>query len=90
MEKWTQIPGGAAKGSKWKWTDPVTGRTVRLRVHSSDPSAPAGSNAAKGDIVRIQIGNQFQDITGKLYHKNVHKPASENYNAAAANATHIP
>ncbi|QYX79530.1 hypothetical protein K1J60_26135 [Streptomyces akebiae] len=89
-EKWTQIPGGAAKGAKWKWTDPVTGKTVRLRVHSSDPSAPAGSNAAKGDIVRIQIGNQFQDITGKLYHKNVHKPASENYNAAAANATHIP
>ncbi|WP_405568893.1 polymorphic toxin type 30 domain-containing protein [Streptomyces phaeochromogenes] len=89
-EKWTPEPGGAQKGAKWKWTDPETGKTVRLRVHDADPSAPPGSHAANGDIVRIQIGGQFQDIAGNLYHRNVHKPASPNYNAAAANATHIP
>jgi RHS repeat-associated protein len=89
-EPWTEQAGGVAQGVKWKWKDDVTGKTVRMRVHAADPKAPAGSNAAKGDIYRIQIGNQYQDVTGKLHHKKVHDKKSPNYNPEGANATHIP
>lgn len=89
-EAWTEQAGGVAQGVKWKWKDDVTGKTVRMRVHAADPKAPAGSNAAKGDIYRIQIGNQYQDVSGHLWHKNVHNENSPHYNSAGANATHIP
>ncbi|MER6023462.1 SDR family NAD(P)-dependent oxidoreductase [Streptomyces anulatus] len=89
-EEWADQAGGVAQGAKWRWHDDVTGKTVRMRVHAADPKAPAGSNAAKGDIYRIQIGRQYQDATGKLYHPNVHKEASPHYDPAGTNATHIP
>ncbi|WP_431983342.1 putative T7SS-secreted protein [Streptomyces qinglanensis] len=82
--------GGAQVGVEYKWPDPETGKTARLRVHGPDGNAPAGSHAAQGDIYRAQIGNQYQDIDGNLYHRNVHKEASPHYNAEAANSTHIP
>lgn len=89
-EKWTQQPGGVEHGVKWKWKDEVTGKTVRMRVHGPDLSAPAGSNAHGGHVYRIQISNQYQDIYGNLYHRKVHDPNSPNYNHEGANATHIP
>nr|WP_079082974.1 polymorphic toxin type 30 domain-containing protein [Streptomyces antibioticus] len=82
--------GGSQKGIEYKWTDPVTGNTVRLRVHDKDGTAPAGSNAAKGDVYRVSIGGKYQDEAGNLYHRNVHNPNSPNHNSEAANATHIP
>nr|WP_272944367.1 polymorphic toxin type 30 domain-containing protein [Streptomyces sp. SS] len=82
--------GGAQKGVEYKWTDPVTGNTARLRVHDADGTAPPGSNAANGDVYRISIGGRYQDEAGTLYHRNVHKPASPHYDPDAANDTHIP
>ncbi|OXY94362.1 type IV secretion protein Rhs [Streptomyces diastatochromogenes] len=82
--------GGAQKGVEYKWKDPETGNTVRLRVHDKDGTAPAGSNAANGDVYRISIGGKYQDEAGNLYHRQVHNPNSPHYNPDAANGTHIP
>ena len=82
--------GGAQKGVEYKWVDSETGNTVRLRVHDKDGTAPAGSNAAKGDVYRISIGGKYQDEAGTLYHRQVHNPRSPSYNSNAANNTHIP
>ncbi|WP_318218143.1 putative T7SS-secreted protein [Streptomyces sp. SCL15-6] len=82
--------GGAQKGVEYKWDDPETGNKVRLRVHDKDGTAPAGSNAANGDIYRISIGGKYQDEAGNLYHRQVHNANSPHYNPDAAHATHIP
>ncbi|MFJ1733631.1 putative T7SS-secreted protein [Streptomyces sp. NPDC088254] len=82
--------GGAQKGVEYKWEDPETGNMVRLRVHDKDGTAPAGSNAANGDIYRISIGGKYQDEAGNLYHRQVHNPNSPHHNSDAAHATHIP
>ncbi|MFF0080855.1 putative T7SS-secreted protein [Streptomyces canus] len=82
--------GGAQKGVEYKWIDSDTGNTVRLRVHDMDGTAPAGSNAAKGDVYRISIGGRYQDEVGNLYHRQVHNPRSPSYDSEAANRTHIP
>ncbi|MCT7351318.1 polymorphic toxin type 30 domain-containing protein [Streptomyces sp. 15-116A] len=82
--------GGSQKGVEYKWTDPETGNTVRLRVHDKDGTAPVGSNAASGDVYRISVGGKYQDEAGNLHHRNVHNPNSPHYNPDAANDTHIP
>jgi hypothetical protein len=82
--------GGAQKGVECKWEDPETGNKVRLRVHDKDGTAPAGANAANGDIYRISIGGRYQDEAGNLYHRQVHNPNSPHCNSDAAHATHIP
>lgn len=82
--------GGAQVGVEYKWTDPQTGNVVRMRVHGPDGKAPAGSNAALGDVYRISIGGKYQDLSGNLYHRQVHNPNSPHYNPGAANDTHIP
>jgi hypothetical protein len=64
--------------------------TYRLRVHSADGTAPAGSNAASGPTYRIQRGAQYQDESGNMYHRNVHNSASPHYDPTAANNTHVP
>ncbi|QMU14372.1 RHS domain-containing protein [Streptomyces pristinaespiralis] len=90
QEPWKPIPGGVEHGIKWKWTDDVTGKTVRMRVHGPDLGPHAGPNASSGPIYRIQIGHQFQDEAGKLYHAQIGNVNSPNYNEAAINDTHIP
>ncbi|MER8066724.1 putative T7SS-secreted protein [Streptomyces sp. NPDC094034] len=82
--------GGAQKGVEYKWTDPETGNVVRMRVHDADGKAPAGSNAANGDVYRISIGGRYQDVSGNLYHRQSHNPNSPHYNPSGANDTHIP
>ncbi|WP_405422475.1 polymorphic toxin type 30 domain-containing protein [Streptomyces erythrochromogenes] len=87
----TPDPGnGAQVGVNYKWTDPVTGTTARLRVHDADGTAPEGSNSANGDIYRISIAGRYQDESGKLYHRKVSNPDSPHYDAQAANLTHVP
>ncbi|WPW29425.1 polymorphic toxin type 30 domain-containing protein [Streptomyces atratus] len=90
QEPWKPIPGGVEHGIKWKWTDDVTGKTVRMRVHGPDLGPHAGPNASSGPIYRIQIGHQFQDEAGKLYHAKIGNQNSPNYNETAINDTHIP
>ncbi|MFE4216711.1 putative T7SS-secreted protein [Streptomyces sp. NPDC056844] len=82
--------GGAQKGVEYKWIDRETGNTARLRVHDKDGTAPAGSNAANGDVYRIVIGGKYQDEAGVLYHRQVHNANSPHYDPDAANGTHIP
>ncbi|WP_353962537.1 MULTISPECIES: polymorphic toxin type 30 domain-containing protein [unclassified Streptomyces] len=77
-------------GVNYKWTDPETGNTARLRVHEADGKAPEGSNSASGDIYRISVAGRYQDESGTLYHREVSNPNSPHYDPAAANATHIP
>ncbi|MFD5636191.1 polymorphic toxin type 30 domain-containing protein [Streptomyces sp. NPDC127077] len=81
--------GGAQYGIEFKWKN-ADGIVVRLRIHGPDGRAPAGSNSANGETYRVQIGNQYQDESGNLYHRQVHNPDSPNHNADAANDTHIP
>ncbi|MGL4461961.1 MAG: polymorphic toxin type 30 domain-containing protein [Planctomycetia bacterium] len=84
----TPIPGKVTHGIEYKWVS--GGVTNRVRLHGSDPSAPAGSNAASGWVARIQRGNRVLDDQGRWQHGNSHNPASPFYNPAVANATHIP
>jgi hypothetical protein len=81
--------GGAQYGVKYKWTNPE-GQTVRFRAHGPDVNAPLGSNAAAGDVYRVQVGGRYMDETGHLHPRGVHNPRSPNYEPAAANATHMP
>ncbi|MFF5488796.1 putative T7SS-secreted protein [Streptomyces virginiae] len=90
QEPWRAIEGGVEHGIKWKWTDDVTGSTVRMRVHGPDLGPEAGPNASSGPIYRIQIGNQFQDEAGKLYPRGIQNPKSPSFNETAINDTHIP
>ncbi|MFI1284626.1 putative T7SS-secreted protein [Streptomyces sp. NPDC020858] len=82
--------GGSQRGIEYRWTDPVTNTTARLRIHDADGTAPAGSHAASGDTYRISIGGKYQNETGQLHHRQVHNDRSPHYNPDAANATHIP
>ncbi|WP_328786146.1 putative T7SS-secreted protein [Streptomyces sp. NBC_00273] len=90
QEAWRPIPGGVEHGIKWSWKDPVTGLTARLRVHEADLGPHAGPNASSGPIYRIQIGNQYQDEAGQLYHRKIGNPNSDFFDEAAVNDTHIP
>ncbi|MGA5868081.1 putative T7SS-secreted protein [Streptomyces cinereoruber] len=91
LENWHVVQGGVEHGIKWRWTDEVTGKTARLRVHGPDPAPHAGPNASSGPIYRVQIGNRFQDEAGNLYHPKIGNPNSTaHYNEEAINDTHIP
>jgi RHS repeat-associated protein len=83
------IPGRVEVGVEYKWVN-EDGKTVRLRIHGPDGSAPEGSNSANGPTYRVQVGSKYMDADGVLYPPGVHNPNSSNYNPDAANATHIP
>ncbi|WP_041933121.1 polymorphic toxin type 30 domain-containing protein [Gloeothece verrucosa] len=55
-----------------------------------DLTAPEGSNARQGWVVRIQWGNKFLDYKGNFTHRNSHNSNSPYYNPNIANDTHIP
>jgi len=82
------IKGAVQEGIEYKWVE--SGKTWRVRIHGPDPSAPAGTNANQGWVVRIQCGQRFMDADGKFHPRGVHKPASPHYDPVAANETHIP
>lgn len=82
------IKGAVQEGIEYKWVE--GGKTWRVRIHGPDPSAPAGSNANLGWVVRVQRGQQFMDADGKFYPRGVHNPASPHHDPVAANETHIP
>jgi len=83
------IPGRVEVGVEYKWVND-DGKTVRLRVHGPDGSAPEGSNSANGPTCRVQVGSKYMDVDGVFYPPRVHNHNSSNYNPDAANATHIP
>lgn len=49
--------GKVTEGFEYKWVQ--DGKTYRVRIHGADASAPAGSNAANGWVVRVQQGKKY-------------------------------
>ncbi|NLD48214.1 MAG: hypothetical protein GX660_13640, partial [Clostridiaceae bacterium] len=92
---WTDIPGGAKQGIKYKWTD-AQGNKWQVRAHEMDPSAPNGSNASSGWIYRVEVnpknvgGKWFMDSSGNFHKENIIRESSPFYNPNIANDTHIP
>ncbi len=92
---WIEVPGGAKEGVKYTWTD-GEGNVWNVRAHSSDPSAPVGSNASEGWIYRVEVRYEgkgktyYMDSEGNFHPQNVMNPNSPMYNESIANDTHIP
>jgi hypothetical protein len=86
---WQQVQGGAKYGSKFKWVD-NNGNKWQLRMHGPDPSAPPGSNAANGWVVRVQKDNKYMGSNGNFYKNGAFNPNSPFYDPNAANDAHIP
>lgn len=85
----TPIEGKVTEGFEYKWVQ--DGKTMRVRVHGPDASAPAGSNAANGWIVRVQEGKKYYDpVTGRFQPPGISNVDSPFYNEDIANRTHIP
>lgn len=85
----TPIEGKVMEGFEYKWVQ--DGKTMRVRVHGPDASAPAGSNAANGWIVRVQEGKKYYDpVTGEFQPPGISNVDSPFYNEDIANRTHIP
>lgn len=84
IEQWVPNLGGALNGMKFYWKD-LSGKAWRLRMHGPDPSAPAGSNAASGWVLRVQHRKRFMDAVGDFI-----RPNSPDYTEDKANETHIP
>ena len=57
MRELYPVQGGATEGFEFKWVQ--NGQTYRVRVHNVDPSAPVGSNAYNGWVVRVQRGRRY-------------------------------
>lgn len=83
----TPIPGRVTQGVEYKWTDKIG--TVRVRIHGPDPSAPVGSNAHSGWIVRVERSGRALEHDGIFHHRQSHNPRSPHYNPTIANDTQI-
>ncbi|WP_322925072.1 polymorphic toxin type 30 domain-containing protein [Paenibacillus campi] len=85
----TPIEGKVTEGFEYKWVQEE--KTMRIRVHGPDASAPEGSNAANGWIVRIQEGKKYYDpVTGEFQPPGISNIDSPYYDEDVANRTHIP
>lgn len=83
------VEGGATKGFEYKWVQ--DNQTYRVRVHNSDPSAPVGSNAYNGWVVRIQRGRQYYDYTINDFREAKYtNPKGDFFDEEIMNNTHIP
>jgi len=81
--------GGAQHGVEFVF-DNADGVTTRIRIHGPDGTAPPGSNAATGDVLRIQVGSKYMDSSGNLHPPGVTNPRSPYYDEVLANELHIP
>lgn len=89
LRELTPVKGGATEEFEFKWVQ--DGQTYRVRVHSIDPSAPVGSNASQGWIVRIQPGRQYYDYTIEGFQEAKYtNPKGEFFDPSIMNNTHIP
>ena len=81
--------GKVTEGFEYKWVD--NGKTYRVRIHGADASAPVGSNAANGWVVRVQQGKKYLDPVSIEYQPpGITNINSLNYSEELANRTHIP
>ncbi|WP_102272799.1 polymorphic toxin type 30 domain-containing protein [Cytobacillus massiliigabonensis] len=85
----TPVEGKVTEGFEYKWSD--DGKTMRVRIHGPDASAPDGSNAKNNWIVRVQQGKKYLDpLTGEFQPPGITNENSPYYNEDLANRTHIP
>lgn len=85
----TPVEGKVTEGFEYKWTE--DGKTMRVRIHGPDASAPVGSNALNNWVVRVQQGKKYLDPgTGKFQPPGITNISSPYYNEELANRTHIP
>ncbi len=83
------VQGGATEGFEFKWT--WNGQTYRVRVHNSDPSAPVGTNAYNGWVVRVQRGKWYYDPTINDFREAKYfNPTGPFFDETIVNNTHIP
>ena len=83
------VQGGATEGFEFKWVQ--NGQTYRVRVHNVDPSAPVGSNAFNGWVVRVQCGRRYFDPTINDFREAKYfNPNGPDYDEVIINDTHIP
>ena len=81
--------GKVTEGFEYKWMQ--DGKTFRVRIHGIDASAPAGSNAANGWVVRVQQGKKYlSPISMEFQPPGITKIDSPYYSEELANSTHIP
>ena len=72
-------------------TETSYGQTYRVRVHNVDPSAPVGSNAYNGWVVRVQRGRRYFDPTINDFREAKYfNPNGPDYDEVIINDTHIP
>ncbi len=82
------VQGGATEGFEFKWVQ--NGQTYRVRVHNVDPSAPVGSNAYNGWVVRAQRGRRYFDPTINDFREAKYfNPNGPDYDEVIINDTHI-
>lgn len=83
------VQGGATEEFEFKWVQ--NGQTYRVRVHNVDPSAPVGSNAYNGWVVRAQRGRRYFDPTINDFREvKYFNPNGPDYDEVIINDTHIP
>ena len=83
------VQGGATEGFEFKWVQ--NGQTYRVRVHNVDPSAPVGSNAYNGWVVRAQRGRRYFDPTINDFREAKYfNPNGPDHDEVIINDTHIP
>ena len=89
MRELYPVQGGATEGFEFKWVQ--NGQTYRVRVHNVDPSAPVGSNAYNGWVVRVQRGRRYFDPTINDFREAKYfNPNGPDYDEVIINDTHIP
>lgn len=77
------------EGFEYSWAE--EGQKYKVRVHGPDASAPAGSNASEGWIVRVQKGKRYLDPVSLEYQpQGISNVDSPYYSEELANSTHIP
>jgi hypothetical protein len=76
-------------GYEYKWKNTAEGTTT-VRIHGIDPSAPAGSNASRGWVVRIFNGKKSMDTDGVYHPPGIFNESSPNYDPSLINDVHIP
>ena len=93
-KSWRYDSNGAKYGVKFEWRD-SDGNAWNIRAHSVDPTAPVGSNASKGWVVRVGVKwggtgkEHYFDSKGNAHIGRHLRPRSANYNPFAANDTHM-
>ncbi|WP_167494528.1 polymorphic toxin type 30 domain-containing protein [Pectobacterium polonicum] len=76
-------------GYEYKWIN-SSGSKTTVRIHGIDATAPAGSNASQGWVVRIMYEKKSMDMHGNYHPPDIFKGSSPSYSPSIINDVHIP